>query len=288
MNAFWQIIKRHAYIGLFVVLMLVSLQLFFRHHDYQQSMVHGFGLELQGGMNASTQRIRQLFYLRKTNAALQAENAELRALVAMSRVPLAEADTTVQDSLYRQLYTYLPAQILYNSTDLKNNYLLLNVGSRDGVFPGMAVIAPQGIVGIVKDVSPHFASVLSILHSQTKVSVRLSSEAYSGSLYWNGRASDMVEMDEIPSHVVVRKGEKVVTSGYSLFFPAGIEVGRVVDVISKPGDEFQRLSVRLVRDFKALDRVYVVKNLDRMELDSLMTGDMAVWPLRQVEEETEE
>ena len=251
-------------------------------------MVHGFGLELQGGMNASTQRIRQLFYLRKTNAALQAENAELRALVAMSHVPLAEADTTVQDSLYRQLYTYLPAQILYNSTDLKNNYLLLNVGSRDGVFPGMAVIAPQGIVGIVKDVSSHFASVLSILHSQSKVSVRLSSEAYSGSLYWDGRASDMVELDEIPSHVVVRKGEKVVTSGYSLFFPAGIEVGRVVDVISKPGDEFQRLSVRLVRDFKALDRVYVVKNLDRMELDSLMTGDMAVWPLRQTVEETEE
>ncbi|MDE5735909.1 MAG: hypothetical protein K2H65_02385, partial [Bacteroidales bacterium] len=124
--------------------------------------------------------------------------------------------------------------------------------------------------------------------SQSKVSVRLSSEAYSGSLYWNGRASDMVEMDEIPSHVVVRKGEKVVTSGYSLFFPAGIEVGRVVDVLSKPGDEFQRLSVRLVRDFKALDRVYVVKNLDRMELDSLMTGDMAVWPLRQTVEETEE
>lgn len=288
MNTFWQIIKRHAYIGFFVVLMFISLQLFFRYHSYQQSMVHGFGLEVQGGMNASTQRIQQLFYLRKTNAALQAENAELRALAAMSHVPRPQADSTVRDSLYRQLYTYLPAQILYNSTDMKNNHLLLNVGRRDGVFPGMAVIAPQGVVGIVKEVSSHFSSVLSVLHSQSKVSVRLSSEAYSGSLYWNGKTSDMAEMDEIPSHVVVRKGEKVLTSGYSLVYPPGIEVGRVVEVLSKPGDEFQRLSVRLVQDFKALDRVYVVKNLYRMELDSLMTGDMAGWPIRQAPEEPEE
>ena len=268
--------------------MLVSLQLFFRHHSYQQSKVYGLGLELQGGMNASTQRIRQLFYLRKTNAALQAENAELRAMVAMSQVACAMHDTTSCDSLHRQLYTYLPAQILYNSTDLKNNYLLLNVGSQDGVFPGMAVIAPRGIVGIVKDVSPHFASVLSLLHSQSKVSVRLSSEAYSGSLYWSGRGSDMVEMDEIPSHVDVRKGEKVVTSGYSLFYPPGIEVGRVVDVLSKPGDEFLRLSVRLVQDFKALDKVYVVKHLYRMELDSLMPSDMMPWPMGRQAIEAEE
>ena len=61
-----------------------------------------------------------------------------------------------------------------------------------------------------------------------------------------------------------------------------------MEVLSKPGDEFQRLSVRLVQDFKALDRVYVVKNLYRMELDSLMTGDMAGWPIRQAPEEPEE
>lgn len=281
MNTFWQIIKRHAYIGLFVVLMFISMQLFFRYHSYQQSMVRGVGLELQGGMNASIQRIRQLFYLRKANAALQAENAELRALAAMSQVAQGQTDTTVCDSLFHQFYTYLPAQVLYNSTELQNNHLLINVGRRDGVFPGMAVIAPQGVVGIVKDVSSHFASVLSVLHSQSKVSVRLSSEDYSGTLYWNGRSSDMVEMDEIPSHVAVRKGEKVVTSGYSLVYPQGIEVGRVVDVLSGPDDEFQRFSVRLVQDFRALNRVYVVKNLYRTELDSLMTGDMAGWPVRQ-------
>lgn len=283
MNTFWQIIKRHAYIGLFVVLMFISLHLFFRYHSYQQSMVRGFGLELQGGMNASIQRIRQLFYLRKANEALQAENAELRAMVAMSQVAQGQKDTAVHDTLYRQFYTYLPAQVLYNSTELQNNHLLLNVGRRDGVFPGMAVIAPQGVVGIVKDVSSHFASVLSVLHSQSKVSVRLSSEDYSGTLYWNGRSSDMAEMDEIPSHVEVRKGEKVVTSGYSLVYPQGIEVGRVVDVLSGPDDEFQRFSVRLAQDFKSLNRVYVVKNLYRTELDSLMTGEMAGWPVRQAD-----
>lgn len=287
MNAIWQIIKRHAYIGLFVVLMFVSLQMFFRYHSYQESMVHGFGLELQGGMNASSQRIRQLFYLRKTNAALQAENAELRALVAMSQVPVTQADTTVHDTLYRQIYTYLPAQILYNSTEMKNNHLLLNVGRRDESSRAWPSLRRRG-GRHRQDVSSHFSSVLSVLHSQSKVSVRLSSEAYSGSLYWNGKQSDMAEMDEIPSHVDVRKGEKVLTSGYSLVYPPGIEVGRVEDVLSRPGDEFQRLSVRLVRDFKALDRVYVVKNLYRVELDSLMTGDMAGWPIRQAPESTED
>ena len=235
-------------------------------------MVHGLGMEVQGSMNSSVNRVRQLFYLRSTNEALQEENAELRAMTLMSQLPITERDTATPpgNSLFHHFYAYIPAQILYNSTDLKNNHLLLNVGRKDGVEPGMAVIAPKGVVGIVKEVSLHFSSVLSLLHSQSKVSVRLSSEAYSGSLYWNGRKSDMAEVDELPSHVVVRKGEKVVTSGYSLVYPPGLEVGRVVEVLSKPGDEFQRLSVRLSQDFKALDKVYVVKNLYDKELDSLM------------------
>lgn len=262
-------------------------------------MVHGLGMEVQGSMNSSVNRVRQLFYLRSTNEALQAENAELRAMVAMSQVPFAQKalqgkDYPENDSVipgagrYHRFYAYIPAQILYNSTDLKNNHLLLNVGRKDGVEPGMAVIAPKGVVGIVKEVSSHFSSVLSLLHSQSRVSVRLSSEAYSGSLYWNGRKSDMAEMDELPSHVVVRKGEKVLTSGYSLVYPPGIEVGRVEKVLSKPGDEFQRLSVRLSQDFKALDKVYVVKNLYDKELDSLMTGEMAGRTIGLEVEETEE
>ena len=61
-----------------------------------------------------------------------------------------------------------------------------------------------------------------------------------------------------------------------------------LDVLSKPGDEFLRLSVRLVQDFKALDKVYVVKHLYRMELDSLMPSDMTPWPMGRQAIEAEE
>ena len=126
----------------------------------------------------------------------------------------------------------------------------------------------KGIIGIVDKVSEHFSSVLTVLHSQSLVSVSLASSGFSGSLSWPGIRYDEAVLSDIPSHVRIRIGEKVVTSGLSSVFPGGIPVGYVEEVISEPGEDFYRLRIRFSEDYHGVDQVYIVKDLYKAELES--------------------
>ncbi|WP_457831792.1 rod shape-determining protein MreC, partial [Staphylococcus aureus] len=74
-------------------------------------------------------------------------------------------DTTVVDTLGRyRKYTYLPASVVGNTYTLQNNYLILERGSTQGVKKGMSVLGPNGIVGIVVEVTDNYSKVMSLLH----------------------------------------------------------------------------------------------------------------------------
>lgn len=271
MNLLLQIFKKYFHWVVFFLLELLSLGMFFRNNSYQRSVVQSVGLEIQGAVSLQSNAVRQLFLLRKSEELLQIENTRLRAMLRASKVE--KVDTTslyARDSVFRQMYSYIPAAVIYNSVSLKNNYIVLNAGQEDGIKPGMAVISPNCVVGVVKSVSPHFSSVLSLLNSQNVISVRLGSSNYSGSLQWQGENTDLAEVSEIPSHVKVVLGERIITSGYSLIYPPGLEIGCVVRIMSEKGKDFQRLKIRLNQDFRTLDRVYVVRNIYKDEIDTIV------------------
>ena len=80
-----------------------------------------------------------------------------------------------------------------------------------------------------------------------------------GSLVWGDNNFDpqVAILKDIPNHVKVAKGEKVITSGFSLF-PAGILLGTVIQPDLESGDSFLNISVALELDFISLQYVYVV------------------------------
>ena len=67
----------------------------------------------------------------------------------------------------------ISAEVINNSVHKPNNYITIDKGRNDGVKKGMGVISSSGVVGIVKETSRHFSTILSILHSKSKVSVEL-------------------------------------------------------------------------------------------------------------------
>ena len=71
------------------------------------------------------------------------------------------------------LYEYIPAQVVNNSTTQANNYIIINKGAVDGIKRDLSVISSDGIVGVVTDVSRHYASIMSLLHSKSVVGVRI-------------------------------------------------------------------------------------------------------------------
>src|SRR5690606_20840103 len=133
---------------------------------------------------------------------------------------LVEQDS-VLDSLGETQYTYTVARVISNSVHQKNNYLTINRGLEEGIEKGAGVISSHGIVGIVLNVSKHFATIQSLLHADTRVSASLANSNAFGSLVWGTENYDSqkVLLKDIPNHVKVKSGELVITSGYSLFPP---------------------------------------------------------------------
>ena len=163
----------------------------------------------------------------------------------------------------------MTAKVINNSTNRRNNYLTLNKGSKQGVKPEMGVICSDGIVGIVKDVSEHYCSVISFLHKDSRFSARIKKNGYIGSMVWNGYDETHGTLNDIAKHVKVSKGDTIVTSSYSAIFPDGVFIGIVDEVTSTGGNNFQDITVKLSTPFGKLSYVYIISNLYKDEQKAL-------------------
>jgi rod shape-determining protein MreC len=146
---------------------------------------------------------------------------------------------------------------------------MLNKGSNDGLTPDMAVISPDGIVGIVSRVSPHFSWVISVLHKQTKISCKIKKNNFVGTLAWDGVNYHYAQLKDIPANVLLAKGDTVITSGYSGIFPQGIKIGTIMEFKVDKGYNFYDISIRLSQDMNKLAWVYVVTDFFKEEKDTL-------------------
>jgi rod shape-determining protein MreC len=125
-------------------------------------------------------------------------------------------------------------------------------------------------VGIVKDVSPHFATLYSLLHSRVTVSARIRRDGSRGTLRWDGRSPDYSTLEEITRQESLRKGDTIFTSGVSRIFPDNIPIGTVESFKLKEPGNFYEIRVKLATNFRRADYVYVVNNFMHTEMDSLL------------------
>jgi len=175
-------------------------------------------------------------------------------------------------------YPLVPARVLNNSLRAVDNYLTLNVGTADGVQPGLGVLSAAGVVGQVKSVSEHYATVFSLLHSKMAVAAKIKRDGTFGSVKWPGEDYSHALLDYIPRQNRLVRGDSVVTSGYNAIFPEGVFVGTVESFVKEPDKNFWTVNVRLGVDFSRLTYVYVVHNRPRTERDSLETALTAPEP----------
>lgn len=179
-----------------------------------------------------------------------------------SRAPDRDS-LSLRDTLVTQRYVYIPANVISNSINRRDNTLTLDRGSSQEITPRMGVIGPHGVVGIVRTVSKHYASVLSILHVETSISASVKHKGYFGALVWrNPKDPGSMQLEAVPKHAPIVEGDTIVTSGFSGMFPAGIFIGTVASVRkdTTTGDNFHDITVRLALDMSNVSHVYVVQN----------------------------
>ena len=250
--------------------MIVSAGLIIQNNRFHQASFINSANSLSGGLMQWQNNFTLYLGLKEENQVLLEENSRLLSQSVLAFTKYTKKEFVNNDTIYNQRYTYLNAEVINNSLFKRNNYLTLNKGYAQGIIPEMAVISSNGVVGMVKDVSENFCTVLSVLHKNSKISVKIEGQDFFGSLIWDGRDFKYGTLKEIPSHVVLNKGALVATSGFSALFPSAIPVGNIVDYEVLPGENVYTISIQFSEDYGNLSHVYVVKNLmrdEQMELE---------------------
>jgi rod shape-determining protein MreC len=252
----------------FLLLETLCLYLVVQNNYYQRATFINSSNHLSADVLKTSANVQEYFYLKNENENLAKENAELRTKLLESYSIIVNDQHSVNDTTLLQKYTYTSAKVVNNSTNRRNNFITLNKGSKNGITKDMAVITNTGIVGLVKDVSENFCTVMSMLHSKITVNAKIKKDGSYGPLTWNGVDFEYVTLSDIPTHVRLAKGDTIVTSAYS-HFPEDIKIGIVDSWERKSGEYFFTVKVKLLTDFKKLTYVYIVNYLFKEEQQGL-------------------
>ncbi len=253
----------------FVALQIISFTLYIQHNHYQKAIFLSTSNEVTGNFFEGVSSVEEYFSLQSENQKLQQENAQLRALLQESQYIDTATFTLKTDTALHQKYLYIPAEVVRNTTHLKNNYMTLNVGSRHGIKEDMGVISPQGVVGIVHKVSANFCTVISLLNSYALIPPKIDSVLNNGSIKWDGKDARYAVLKDINMHVPLKEGMEIVTSNLSKVFPENIPIGTLEEAYVPQGENFYNTKVKLHTNFENLYKVYVVHNLYAAEQDTL-------------------
>lgn len=259
---------------LFALLEVASLALIFRFNSYQGSVFFSSANAVSGKIYELDAAVKNYFSLSETNRQLNIRNLYLEQKVR----ELTELTTkTTGDSsfLHRTQkevlseYKLIPAKVITNSLDRKDNFITINKGRLDGVREDMGVASGTGAVGVVYMVSDHYSVIIPLLSSKSNLSVKIRKRGYYGYLHWTGGAADLAYVDDVPRHARFRLGDLVETSGYSAIFPPGIIVGQILHVYNSNDGLSYHIQVKLTTDFGNLRDVCVIDNSkmkERIEL----------------------
>ena len=231
---------RYYLLFLFVALQGFCFFLIYSKNKYNQATYINVANGVSGRFYSTVSGVSEYLHLRGVNDSLALENAHLRAQLLDSRFDNKTDSLFVRDSATRfvQVYSYIPARVIRNSVNQATNIIYLEKGKLQGINKQMGVIAPNGIVGQVINVTDNYAAVMSVLSKDFKVSAKFKKNEFFGNLHWDGINSTSATLEEIPKHVPAKVGDTIVTSGFSQLFPRNVMIGVVEKVNAAPEKTF--------------------------------------------------
>jgi rod shape-determining protein MreC len=247
----------------------LSLILFFNYNDYQNSALTYVSNGITGSVLNVSSDVSEYFSLKRVNRILAEDNAKLHSNRSEA---FYKADTDSfyhKDTLYKLEYRYISAKVINNSTNKRNNFIMLNKGHNQGIENHMGVIMGNRIVGQVVSISNHFCWVMSLLNKDSKISGKFKKNDQLVNIEWSGGNYQIGEVKEIPKHVVIHIGDTIITSGNSDIFPEGLLIGTIDHFTIAQEENFNYATIRFSTDFNSLSFVEVLIDLMRQEKENL-------------------
>jgi len=257
-------LTRYNNLIVFLVLEGIALYVISTGNSYQNSRLLNAVKGVTRGIEQKIYNTGSYLSLRDINERLAMENIALKNRVEQMVKNENPVFISVQDSLYKQQYQHTSAEVISNSINKQKNFFTINKGEQQGIKVDMAVISSDGVAGKIIGCSKNYSVAMSILNIDFKLSARIKSNGYYGSLGWDGRDYRYAILSEIPQHVNVSVGDTIEATGFSAIFPEGIVIGTVSDY-EKVGGDFYKIQVSIMTDFKKLHFVDVIGNMKKKE-----------------------
>jgi rod shape-determining protein MreC len=173
-----------------------------------------------------------------TREALKAENTRLITrnreleLRSMRYEALAHENDQLrglQEALPPVAERWIVAEIVDIQLNGLRQRVLVNRGSRNGLFKGQAVLDDKGLIGQTTHVGPFSAEVILITDPEHAVPVQIDRTGLRTIAVGTGDTASLA-LPYLPANADVKAGDVLTTSGLGGVFPAGYPVGRVVEV----------------------------------------------------------
>jgi rod shape-determining protein MreC len=217
------------------------------------------------------QIFRDLRELRRRNEELQ----NLADSLMIENVRLKELES--ENETLRQLlqftqanptYTFRAAEVVGHviGQDPSNllRFIIIDVGTDDGVAKGMPVVTDRGLVGRIVEVSSRSSKVLLVTDVSSSVNAIVQSSRATGIV--EGKSGGGLVMKYIPQPVTVNVGDIILTSGLGATFPKRLVIGQVIAIHKRDIELFQQVEIKPTVDFDRLEIVLVITNFEPIEV----------------------
>ena len=255
---------------LFIVLFSISIFLTIQTHSYHKNNFVNSSNNITGGIYTIKSSITNYFNLREENEILIDENTRIRIQLESYKSKVVNQNIDTNSILSK--YYFVSAKVINNSFSKTKNKITIDKGERDSIQLDLGVITSKGIVGIIDNVSNKYATIQSILNTNSQINAKLKNVKHFGSLVWNTEDPNVIQLIDIPRLAPVKIGDTIVTGGKSTIFPEGILIGAVIDFELTEDKNSQNLNIQLFNDMTNLQHVYIIDNLDSQEIINLEKG----------------
>lgn len=260
----------------FLLLELFCIWLIVRNNDYQRSSFSNATANVVGSINETAGNVSEYFSLKKVNKDLAEENARLKSLLLSTRnLPFdsLSENLLVSNSIDSLRFELITAEVVRNSIRQTNNFFMINKGSKDGITEGLGVINSFGVVGKIRAVNENFAQGISLLNTKNPISAKHKATGRMGTVLWEGINPKKAKLLYLTSEVGVEVGDTIVTSGFNSLFPKEVMIGTISSATPDKNNTYLNIELDLSVDFGGLSFVYVIKNHDKPEQDSLINSN---------------
>lgn len=209
-----------------------------------------------------------------TESAVERQNERLRKRVGRLREEKSRLIGILQENArLRELvgferdhpeYELAPAEVVGRDSTPYFRVTRLRVESPAELAPRMPVVAADGVVGQVRNVSGAYADVVIVSDPRSRIDVFSQRNRAQGVVEGLGHERDyLARVAYLRQEDEVREGDAMVTSGMAGVFPADLAVGTIDEVVRSEEGVFQEARLKPAVDFSRLEEVFVVTGVDK-------------------------